>query len=135
MKNIKTVITFGTFDVFHIGHVNILSRARGLGDRLIVGISSDELNYSKKGRYPIYSQQDRLCIVQSLKCVDEVFIEESLELKDKYIERFDADLLVMGNDWEGRFDWVENTTKCKVIYLERTPAISTTEVIEIAKVR
>lgn len=75
---LKKVITFGTFDVFHVGHVNILERAKALGDYLIVGISSDELNFSKKGRNPIYSIADRLKIISSLRFVDEVFVEESL---------------------------------------------------------
>ncbi|QCT22030.1 glycerol-3-phosphate cytidylyltransferase [Jejubacter calystegiae] len=129
----KTIITFGTFDVFHVGHVNILERARNLGNKLIVGVSSDKLNYSKKNRYPIYSQDDRIRIVSSLRFVDEVFLEESLDLKDLYIREYNADTLVMGNDWVGRFDWVKEKTGCEVIYLERTPAISTTEVIEIVR--
>ena len=127
----KKIITFGTFDVFHVGHVNILERASNLGDYLIVGISSDELNYNKKGRYPIYSQDDRKKIISSLKFVDEIFIEESLELKKHYIEKYNADTLVMGDDWVGKFDWVKPA--CNVIYLPRTPSISTTEIIEIVK--
>lgn len=127
----KRVITFGTFDVFHIGHVNILRRARELGEHLIVGVSSDDLNFSKKQRYPIYSQDDRIGIISSLRFVDEVFLEESLELKLEYIKKFNIDLLVMGDDWAGRFDWVKSD--CEVMYLPRTPSISTTEIIEIAR--
>ncbi len=127
----KRIITFGTFDVFHIGHINILERAKELGDFLIVGVSSDQLNYNKKNRYPIYNQQDRVKIISALKFVDLVFIEESLELKLEYIKQFEADLLVMGNDWEGRFDWVK--PDCDVVYLPRTPSISTTEIIEVVK--
>jgi len=127
----KRVITFGTFDVFHVGHVNILERAAALGKYLIVGVSSDELNFSKKQRYPIYSEQDRVKIISSLKFVDTVFIEESLEKKKEYIQAYDADVLVMGDDWAGRFDWVGDI--CKVIYLPRTPSVSTTEIIEIVK--
>lgn len=97
----KKIITFGTFDVFHVGHVNILERAASLGDYLIVGVSSDELNYSKKQRYPIYSQEDRTKIISSLKFVNEVFIEESLEKKLEYIKTYNADILVMGDDWAG----------------------------------
>ena len=77
----KRIITFGTFDVLHIGHVNILQRARALGDHLIVGVSSDELNQSKKGRRPIYPLDHRMAILQALRGVDEVFVEESLEKK------------------------------------------------------
>lgn len=127
----KRVITFGTFDVFHIGHINILERACALGDALIVGVSSDALNYNKKKRYPVYSQDERLKIISSLKFVDDVFIEESLELKLEYIKSYDASLLVMGDDWEGRFDWVK--PNCDVLYLPRTPSISTTEIIEVVK--
>ncbi|EHS0476501.1 TPA: adenylyltransferase/cytidyltransferase family protein, partial [Escherichia coli] len=122
----KRIITFGTFDVFHVGHINIIERAKKLGDYLIVGVSSDELNFSKKQRYPIYNQTDRLKIISSMKCVDEVFIEESLELKLEYIKKYKADILVMGDDWTGRFDWVK--TDCEVIYLPRTPSVSTTEI-------
>ncbi|MEY9003389.1 pantoate--beta-alanine ligase [Escherichia coli] len=127
----KRIITFGTFDVFHVGHINIIERAKKLGDYLIVGVSSDELNFSKKQRYPIYNQTDRLKIISSMKCVDEVFIEESLELKLEYIKKYKADILVMGDDWTGRFDWVK--TDCEVIYLPRAPSVSTTEIIEIVK--
>lgn len=127
----KRIITFGTFDVFHVGHINILERAKELGDCLIVGVSSDQLNFNKKKRYPIYSQSDRLKIISSLKFVDEVFVEESLELKLEYIKRFKAEVLVMGDDWAGRFDWVKD--ECDVVYLPRTPSISTTEIIEIVR--
>ncbi|HFV8316220.1 TPA: adenylyltransferase/cytidyltransferase family protein, partial [Escherichia coli] len=122
----RRVITFGTFDVFHIGHVNILKRAKEFGDLLIVGVSSDSLNFSKKQRYPIYSQEERIEIISSLKFVDHVFIEESLDLKLEYIRKYEANLLVMGDDWKGRFDWVKD--ECEVIYLPRTPSISTTEI-------
>ncbi len=128
---LKKVITFGTFDVFHVGHVNILERAKVLGDYLIVGISSDELNFSKKGRNPIYSIADRLKIISSLRFVDEVFVEESLELKAQYIKDFDADILVMGDDWKDKFDIYKDI--CDVVYLERTPSISTTEIIEVVR--
>ncbi|PXX97164.1 glycerol-3-phosphate cytidylyltransferase [Marinifilum breve] len=127
----KRVITFGTFDLFHIGHLRILERARAQGDYLIVGISTDALNFSKKQKNPIYTEKDRMRIIESLKVVDEVFYEESLELKGEYIKKYNADVLVMGNDWEGRFD--EFKSLCEVIYLERTPSISTTEIIEIIK--
>src|SRR6478672_9432313 len=99
----KTVITFGTFDVLHVGHVRVLNRAAEHGDRLVVGVSSDALNMSKKGRNPVFSQDERLEIVSSLKCVDEVFVEESLDLKREYIQQYRADVLVMGDDWAGKF--------------------------------
>jgi len=124
----KRVITFGTFDVFHIGHLRILERARTLGDRLIVGVSSDALNISKKGRQSVYLQEERIQIVSALRCVDTVFVEESLEQKREYLLQHKADVLVMGDDWAGRFD--EFCDICKVVYLPRTPSISTTTVIE-----
>jgi glycerol-3-phosphate cytidylyltransferase len=127
----RRVITFGTFDVFHIGHVNILERAKHQGDYLIVGVSSDELNFKKKQRYPIYSQADRIKILESLSFVDEVFVEESLELKAEYIQQAKADVFVMGDDWAGKFDDMKQY--CEVRYLARTPSISTTEIIEVVK--
>ena len=129
----KIVITFGTFDLFHIGHVNILKKSKKYGDKLIVGVSSDELNYKKKSIYPVFKQEDRLRIIKSIKYVDEVFIEESLELKGEYIKQFNADILVMGEDWKGKFD--EFKTICKVIYLPRTENISTSELTDEIKQR
>lgn len=125
------IITFGTYDVFHVGHVNILERARAQGDHLIVGVSSDRLNFSKKGRNPIYSEHDRMKIIGAMGCVDEVFSEESLELKEQYILDFKADMLVMGDDWLGKFDHLKHI--CEVLYLPRTPSISTTATIEIVQ--
>ncbi|HED1421249.1 TPA: adenylyltransferase/cytidyltransferase family protein [Kluyvera georgiana] len=127
----RTVITFGTFDVLHIGHVNILKRAKSLGDRLVVGVSSDALNFSKKQRYPVYPESERLEIIRSLDCVDDVFIEHSLELKAKYIKEHHADILIMGDDWAGKFDIYKDL--CEVFYLPRTAGISTTELISHIK--
>lgn len=127
----KKVITFGTFDVFHIGHVSILERAKSYGDYLIVGVSSDDLNFSKKGCKPIYSEKDRRKIIKSLSCVDEVFSETSLDLKRQYINDFNAEILIMGDDWKGKFD--NHKDQCEVIYLPRTPSISTKEIIEVVK--
>ncbi|GAA6172160.1 adenylyltransferase/cytidyltransferase family protein [Colwellia sp. KU-HH00111] len=127
------VITFGTYDVFHVGHVNIIERARLHGDHLIVGVSSDKLNISKKGRPPVYCEDDRQHIIRSMRCVDEVFLEESLELKADYIKYYNADILVMGDDWQGKFDHLK--TLCQVVYLPRTPSISTTEIIEVVKTK
>lgn len=124
----SVVLTFGTFDVLHIGHLRILERAREAGDRLIVGVSSDALNVSKKGRAPVFPQEERLRLVAALRCVDEVFLEESLDLKRTYLLRYRADILAMGDDWQGKFD--EFSDICRIIYFERTPAVSTTAVIE-----
>lgn len=121
------VITFGTFDVLHVGHIRMLQRARALGSHLTVGVSTDALNFSKKQKKPVYSQFDRLEIIRAVSGVDEVFFEQSLEEKGEYIKKFRADILVMGNDWEGRFDhWSD---LCKVVYLPRTEGISTTELL------
>jgi glycerol-3-phosphate cytidylyltransferase len=128
---LKTVITFGTFDVFHSGHVNILRRSREMGDRLVVGISSDQLNFSKKGRNPVYPLRSRMNILHAIKYIDQVFVEESLDLKREYIIEHQADILVMGDDWSGKFD--QFTDICEVKYLARTPSISTTEIIEVIK--
>jgi len=124
------IVTFGTFDLFHIGHLKMLERAKTLGDYLAVGVSSDDLNIRKKNRLPIYPLKDRLEIIMALKCVDEVFIEHSLEEKSKYCEGFD--IFVIGDDWEGKFDHIK-TEKLDVIYLSRTPEISTTKLINKIK--
>lgn len=126
--NQKRIVTFGTFDVFHIGHLRILERARALGDYLLVGVSTDQMNFDKKGRYPIYTQKERLEIIRSIRYVDEVFLEESLALKRHYLIKHRADVLVMGNDWAGKFD--EFNDICEVRYFTRTPSISTTAIIE-----
>ena len=124
----KIVITFGTFDVLHVGHIRVLNRAAELGDRLVVGVSSDALNFAKKGRNPVFSQDERLELVSNVKSVDDVFVEESLELKRDYISEHRADVLVMGDDWAGKFDFVSDL--CEVVYLPRTPSVSTTAIIE-----
>jgi choline-phosphate cytidylyltransferase len=123
-----TVITFGTFDVFHVGHLRVIERAASLGDRLVVGVSADALNERKKGRAPVFSQHERMEIVAALRAVDEVFVEESLEQKRDYILEYGADVLVMGDDWAGKFDDLGDI--CKVVYLARTPSVSTTALIE-----
>ena len=122
------VITFGTYDVFHVGHLRILQRARELGSYLIVGVSTDKLNFDKKGRYPIYTENERIEIVSALRCVDEIFLEESLEKKRDYLLQYKADVLVMGDDWQGKFDVYGDI--CNVVYFPRTPTISTTQVID-----
>ncbi len=117
----KKVITFGTYDLLHEGHIRILERAKALGDYLIVGISTDKLNASK-GKMSVFPEAQRLGYVRALKCVDEVFLEESLADKDLYINKYQADLLVMGDDWDGKFDWVS----CETKYLKRTEGVSST---------
>lgn len=125
------VITFGTFDIFHVGHLRLLERARALGDHLIVGVSSDELNQSKKSRAPVYSLSERMDILRGLRTVDEVFVEESLDAKRDYLAQYHADVLVMGDDWRGKFDHYGDI--CEVVYLPRTPSVSTSATIEKIK--
>ena len=120
------IITFGTFDLFHVGHLNILRRARALGEQLIVGVSSDELNFRKKQVHPAYPVAHRMEIVRAVRYVDEVFVEESLEAKRDYVLAHRADVLVMGDDWAGKFDFLSDV--CRVVYLPRTEGISSTDV-------
>lgn len=125
----KTVITFGTYDVFHLGHVKLLERAASLGDQLIVGVSTDQMNFDKKQRYPVYSEDDRMTIISAMRYCSLCFKEESLEKKGEYIERYNADVLVMGDDWQGRFDMFNDL--CEVVYLPRTPNVSTTQLLDV----
>jgi glycerol-3-phosphate cytidylyltransferase len=122
------VVTFGTYDVFHVGHLNRIKRARALGNELFVGVSSDKMNFNKKGRYPVYPEQERMEIIANLRDVDGVFLEESMALKRQYLMERKADFLVMGDDWADKFD--EFNDICRVIYLPRTAGISTTETIQ-----
>ncbi len=123
------VVTFGTYDLFHIGHVNLLERASQLGDKLIVGLSSDAFNKRKKQRVPIFTLAERMRIVGTNQYVDEVFVEHNMEDKRKYLREHQADILVMGDDWEGKFD--EYRDICQVVYLPRTPEISSTKLMKI----
>ena len=127
-KKTKTVITFGTFDLFHVGHLRLLQRAKAYGGKLVVGVSSDNLNVKKKNKHPIIPQTHRVEIIKGISGVDEVFLEESLELKPAYIQQYDADILVMGNDWKGKFDFLINL--CQVVYLKRTENISTSYLLD-----
>ncbi|MFV0476822.1 MAG: adenylyltransferase/cytidyltransferase family protein [Parahaliea sp.] len=127
----NTVVTFGTFDLFHFGHLRLLQRAREYGDVLYVGVSTDALNYSKKAKYPVFSQEHRMSIVNEIKGVSGVFAEESLELKRNYLLQYKADILVMGDDWRGHFDDLSDI--CQVVYLERTPDLSTSEYKQIIR--
>jgi glycerol-3-phosphate cytidylyltransferase len=124
MKNEKTVITYGTFDMFHIGHLRLLQRLKKLGDRLIVAVSTDEFNSGKNKKVMIpYAQ--RAEIVENIKCVDMVIPEESWEQKIPDIKKYNVDIFAMGNDWKGKFDFLKEY--CQVVYLERTRDISTTQ--------
>ena len=120
----KIVLTYGTFDLFHIGHVRLLERARSLGERLVVGVSSEEFN-AIKGKRSIFPYEQRAAIVRALACVDDVFPENNWGQKEADIHRLRASALVMGNDWAGEFDNLKEF--CEVIYLPRTEGISSTE--------
>lgn len=127
------IITFGTFDLFHIGHLNILKRCKnfkGLNNTLIVGVSSDKLNFKKKGLYPIMNIYQRQTIIKSIRYVDITFVEESLEEKTLYCKNYNADVLIMGDDHKGKFDYLKELLNIDVIYLPRTEDISTTEIRE-----
>lgn len=121
----KTVITYGTFDILHIGHINLLRRARELGDRLVVGLSTDEFNRGKH-KSSLLNYENRKAVLESIRYVDEVFAESNWEQKLDDIRKFAADVFVMGDDWSGKFDYLSDL--CNVIYLPRTDAISTTEI-------
>lgn len=119
-----SVITYGTFDLFHIGHLRLLERARALGDQLLVGVSSDDFNVGKH-KDCVHSYDQRAAIVAALKVVDHVFPEERWDQKVDDIQRFGADIFVIGDDWRGEFDFL--APHCRVQYLARTPDVSTTE--------
>lgn len=120
-----TVITYGTFDLFHIGHLRLLQRLRGLGDRLVVGVSTDEFN-AVKGKKTVVPYAHRADIVASIREVDVVFPEDNWAQKRDDIVRERADIFAMGDDWVGRFDDLSDL--CKVVYLPRTRDVSTTEI-------
>lgn len=121
----KKVITYGTFDLFHIGHLNILRRAKELGDYLIVAVSSDRFN-EIKGKKCVIPAVERMEIVRSVKYVDEVIEENNWEQKIDDIKSHNVDIFVMGDDWTGKFDFLNEY--CRVIYLPRTEGISTTSI-------
>lgn len=121
----KRVITYGTFDLLHVGHVNILRRAKALGDYLVVAISTDEFN-ALKGKKAYYSYEDRKTILEAIKYVDEVIPENTWEQKIQDVKDHNIDTFVMGHDWEGKFDFLKDY--CEVIYLPRTEGISTTKI-------
>jgi glycerol-3-phosphate cytidylyltransferase len=121
----KRVITYGTFDLIHEGHINILRRAKAMGDFLIVGLSTDHFNRVKnKKAYHTYEQ--RKIVLQAIRYVDKIIPENTWEQKIDDVKQHAADIFVMGDDWEGEFDFLE--TYCEVIYLPRTEGISTTKI-------
>lgn len=121
----KRVITYGTFDLLHIGHINLLERAKALGDELIVALSTDEFN-NQKNKKSYFSFENRKKILESNRFVDLVIPEKNWEQKINDVIEYKIDIFVMGNDWEGKFDFLNEY--CKVIYLPRTNGISTSKI-------
>ena len=120
----KTIITYGTFDMFHIGHLKLLQRLSRLGDELIVAVSTDEFN-QLKNKSVLIPYEQRAEIVSNIKCVKKVIPEDNWEQKINDIHKYNVDIFAIGNDWEGEFDFLKE--HCEVIYLERTKDISTTQ--------
>ena len=127
-NKMKTVITYGTFDLFHIGHLNLLRRAKELGDYLIVAVCSDEFNLKEKGKVCQIKDVDRMEIARAIKYVDKVIPEENWEQKVKDVQKYNVDVFVMGDDWKGKFDFLKEY--CEVVYLPRTEGISSTQLKE-----
>lgn len=122
----RTILTYGTFDLLHIGHINLLKRARALGDTLIVALSTDEFNLTEKNKVCVNSYADRKVILESLRFVDLVIPEECWEQKNTDVEKHGVSVFTIGDDWEGHFDFLKD--RCEVVYLPRTANISTTEI-------
>lgn len=130
----KRVITYGTFDLLHYGHINILQRAKALGDYLVVAISTDEFNWDKKNKKCYFSYEERKRLVEAVRYVDLVIPEESWEQKIKDVHDYHIDTFVMGDDWTGKFDYLKDEG-VEVVYLPRTPEISTTQIKEDLKLQ
>ena len=125
-ESLRRVITYGTFDLLHYGHINLLRRAKALGDYLIVALSTDEFNWNEKRKKCYFSWEKRKALLEAIRYVDLVIPEESWEQKMSDVKEYHVDTFVMGDDWKGRFDFLKS--RCEVVYLERTPEISTTQI-------
>ena len=121
----RTVITYGTFDVVHIGHINLLRRARALGDRLVVGLSTDEFNNGNH-KSSLLNYDNRKAVLEAIRYVDLVIPEATWEQKLDDVKRHGVDVFVMGDDWAGKFDFLSDA--CEVVYLARTAEISSSEI-------
>jgi len=124
----KKIITYGTFDLLHYGHINLLRRARELGDYLIVALSTDEFNRDSKGKKCYFDYEKRKQLLESVRYVDMVIPEECWEQKISDVQKYNIDSFVIGDDWSGRFDFLKEY--CNVVYLPRTPDVSTTQIKE-----
>ncbi len=123
----KRVITYGTFDLLHYGHINLLRRARALGDYLIVALSTDEFNRVQKNKVCYFSYEERRMLLESIRYVDLVIPEENWDQKRTDVHLYQVDTFVMGDDWTGKFDFLKEEG-VEVVYLPRTPEISTTQI-------
>lgn len=123
----KKVITYGTFDLLHYGHINLLERAKALGDYLVVAVSTDEFNWDEKRKKCYYSYEERVHMLKAIEYVDEIIPEENWEQKNIDVDKYDIDVFVIGDDWEGKFDFLKEKG-VEVVYLPRTPKISTTQI-------
>jgi len=123
---LKRVITYGTFDLLHYGHIKLLKRAKSLGDYLIVALSTDEFNWNEKQKKCYFNYEKRKQLLEAIRYVDLVIPEESWEQKETDVVLYHIDTFVIGDDWKGKFDFLKK--KCEVIYLKRTPEISTTQI-------
>ena len=123
----KKVITYGTFDLLHYGHINLLRRAKTLGDYLIVGLSTDEFNNKEKNKECYFDYENRKLLLDAVKYVDLVIPEETWEQKVSDIQKYNIDVFVIGDDWKGKFDYLEDIG-IEVVYLTRTKEISTTKI-------
>lgn len=121
------VITYGTFDLLHYGHINLLQRARAMGDYLVVALSTDEFNWSSKHKKCYFSYDERKRLLEAVRYVDLVIPENSWDQKRSDVHEYHIDTFVMGDDWTGKFDFLEEEG-CEVVYLPRTPEISTTQI-------
>ena len=128
----KRILTYGTFDLLHYGHIRLLQRAKALGDYLVVALSTDEFNWDSKSKKCYFSYEIRKQLLESIRYVDLVIPEESWEQKVQNVKDYNIDILVMGDDWKGKFDFLTKEG-CEVIYLPRTPEISTTQIKETLK--
>lgn len=122
----KRIITYGTFDLLHYGHINLLRRAKALDDYLVVGLSTDEFNWNAKHKKCYFSYEKRKQLLEAIRYVDLVIPEENWDQKTSDVELYKIDTFVMGDDWKGKFDFLKS--QCEVVYLERTPEISTTQI-------
>lgn len=125
----RRVITYGTFDLLHYGHINLLKRAKEYGDYLVVGLSTDEFNMQKKNKKCYFDYEKRKQLLEAIRYVDLVIPENNWEQKERDIKLYQIDDFVIGDDWQGKFDYLEDTTDAKVHYLPRTSRISTTKIL------